>query len=137
MSRGRDTVIQGTGLPDPERETYLTLLKGSVAPSDKAVKVIVAKKDKDAIKKENYANPSTYMTPHGGETPPDQDKETYTNLLKKSVKAEKVKIKKEAKEVKLSDLKKYKSAVHIRMTDDRRSANDNTSPDLLPQKTER
>ncbi len=134
MSRGRDTVIQGTGLPDPERETYLTLLKGSVAPSDKAVKVDIVKKDKE-VKKENYANPSTFMTPHGGQTPPAQDRETYTNLLKNSVKAEKVKIKKEKTD---KELRKHKSAVHMRMTDDRRSANyHNTSPDLLPQKTER
>lgn len=85
MSRGRDTVVTKSNPPDPERETYLSLLKGSVSPSEKSVKV--------KIKKENAG----YMTPHGGETPPDQKRETYANLLKDTVKVQQIKTKKTKK----------------------------------------
>jgi len=115
MSRGKDTVIQNTGRPNPEDETYLSLLKGTVSPSEKMVKV--------KVKKENAG----FMTPHGGKTPPDQSRETYTNLLKDTIKVQQVKIKK--------NLEKHKSAVKIRMTDDHRNTNRSANyPDLLSKK---
>ena len=83
MSRGKDTVIQNTGKPDPEDETYLSLLKGTVSPSEKMVKV--------KVKKENAG----FMTPHGGKSPPDQSRETYTNLLKDTIKVKSIKVKKD------------------------------------------
>ena len=120
MSRGKDTVIQNTGQPNPEDETYLSLLKGTVSPSEKMVKV--------KVKKENAG----FMTPHGGKSPPDQSRETYTNLLKDTVKVQQVKIKKERQD---KNLKKHKSTVNIRMTDDRRNADlEANSPNLLPKK---
>jgi hypothetical protein len=91
MSRGKDTVIQNAGRPDPEDETYLSLLKGTVSPSEKMVKV--------KVKKEN----SGFMTPFGGKTPPDQSRETYANLLKNTVKVQRVKTKKDSED---EDLKK-------------------------------
>lgn len=117
MSRGKDTVIQKTGKPDPEDETYLSLLKGTVTPTEKHVKV--------TVKKEN----SGFMTPHGGKTPPDQSRETYANLLKDTVKVQQVKVKKN------NDLKKHKSTVHIKMTDDHRNANyERNYPGMLSTK---
>jgi len=104
MSRGKDTVIQ-SGNPKSEDETYLSLLKGTVSPSEKMVKV--------KVKKENAG----FMTPHGGKSPPDQSRETYSNLLKDTIKVQQVKLKKDSKD---KDLKKHKSSVHIRMTDDKR-----------------
>jgi hypothetical protein len=82
MSRGRDTVVTKSGRPAPEDETYVSLLKGSVSPNEKNIKV--------KIKKENAG----VMTPHGGKTPPDQKRETYANLLKDTIKVNHVKIKK-------------------------------------------
>jgi len=120
MSRGKDTVIQNTGKPNPEDETYLSLLKGTVSPSEKNIKV--------KIKKEN----SGFITPHGGKTPPDQSRETYTNLLKDTVKVQQVKLKKMNQD---KDLAKNKSTVHIKMTDDHRNADyERNSPGMLPKK---
>ena len=45
MSRGKDTVIQNTGKPNPEDETYLSLLKGTVSPSEKNIKVKIKKEN--------------------------------------------------------------------------------------------
>jgi len=121
MSRGKDTVIQNTGQPNPEDETYLSLLKGTVSPSEKMVKV--------NVKKENAG----FMTPHGGKSPPDQSRETYANLLKDTIKVNSVKIKKEKQD---KNLKKHKSPVHIRMTDDTRTTTHTASntPGLLSSK---
>jgi len=120
MSRGKDTVIQNTGKPNPEDETYLSLLKGTVSPSEKMVKV--------KVKKENAG----LITPHGGKTPPDQSRETYTNLLKDTVKVQQVKIKKDRED---KELKKHKSTVHIKMTDDHRNTNRTANyPGLLSKK---
>ncbi len=120
MSRGKDTVIQNTGKPNPEDETYLSLLKGTVSPSEKMVKV--------KVKKENAG----FITPHGGKSPPDQGRETYANLLKDTVKAQKITIKKDEPD---KDLKKHKSTVHIRMTDDHRNTNRAANyPGLLSKK---
>jgi len=117
MSRGKDTVIQNTGQPNPEDETYLSLLKG--ASSDKL---------KVKIKKENAG----FMTPHGGKSPPDQSRETYANLLKDTVKAKGIKIKKDSED---DDLEDHKSTVHIRMTDDHRNTNRAANyPGLLSKK---
>jgi len=120
MSRGKDTVIQNTGKPNPEDETYLSLLKGTATPTEKSVKV--------KIKKENAG----FMTPHGGKSPPDQSRETYANLLKDTIKVQQVNLKKDGKS---KDLKKHKSTVHIRMTDDTRNADyERNAPNMLPIK---
>ena len=75
----QDTVIgQGTA-PDPEDETYLSLLKGTAKKSGIRVK----------IKKENAG----LMTPHSqGESPPDPSRETAANLLKNTIKVKKIEI---------------------------------------------
>jgi hypothetical protein len=74
----QDTVVgQGTA-PDPEDETYLSLLKGTGKKKGIRVK----------IKKENAG----LTTPHG-KGPPDPSRETYTNLLKNTIKVKKIKIK--------------------------------------------
>ena len=119
MSRGKSTIIQ-SARPNPEDETYLSLLKGTVSPTDKMVKV--------KIKKENAG----LTTPHGGKSPPDQSRETYANLLKDTVKVQQIKIKKNSED---KDLEAHKSTVHIRMTDDHRNADtEKNSPNMLPVK---
>ena len=73
----QDTVVgQGTA-PNPEDETYLSLLKGTGKKKGIRVK----------IKKENAG----LTTPHG-KGPPDPSRETYTNLLKDTIKVKKIKI---------------------------------------------
>ena len=115
MSRGKDTVITKSAPPDPERETYLSLLKGAVTPTEKNVKV--------KVKKENAG----VMTPHGGKSPPDQKRETYANLLKDTVKVKGVKIEDSDED--------EKEKIHIKMTDDYRNADyERNSPNLLPKK---
>jgi len=113
----KDTVTgQGTA-PDPADETYLSLLKGTGTPKEKSIRV--------KVKKENAG----LMTPHGP-GPPDHDKETYTNLLKDTVKVKKVKVKKEEKNVKQKqdeDLEKHKFTVKVRAKDHRKA-----DPDLSP-----
>jgi len=73
----QDTVIgQGTA-PDPEDETYLSLLKGTAKKSGIRVK----------IKKEN----SGLMTPYGN-GPPEPSRETAATLLKNTIKVKKIKV---------------------------------------------
>lgn len=77
-----DTVVgQGTS-PNPEDETYLSLLKGTGKKKNIQVK----------IKKEDAPQVIAVSTPHAT-SPPDPDKESYTNLLKGTTKVKKVKIK--------------------------------------------
>ncbi len=117
MSRGKDTVITKSSPPDPERETYLSLLKGAVSPSEKNVKV--------KVKKENAG----FMTPHGGKSPPDQKKETYANLLKNTIKVRGVEVKD------ADDDEDEKEKITIKMTDDYRNTDyERNSPNLLPKK---
>lgn len=78
----QDTVTGKGTSPNPEDETYLSLIKGTGTPREKSIRV--------KIKKENAG----VTTPHGPGQP-DHDRETYTNLLKDTVKVKKVKIKKE------------------------------------------
>ena len=115
----QDTVLgQGTA-PDPEDETYLSLLKGTSKKKGIQVKV----------KKENAG----LTTPHGP-GPPDHDKETYTNLLKGTVKVKKVKIKKEEKnwkEKQDEELEKHKTTVNVRAPKGGKQADRDLTPSYI------
>ena len=73
----QDTVTGQGSTPNPEDETYLSLLKGTVKKKGIRVK----------IKKENAG----LTTPHG-KGPPDPSRETYTNLLKHTIKVKKIEV---------------------------------------------
>ena len=72
----QDTVFGQGSNPKVKDETYLSLLKGT--RSKKGIRV--------KIKKENAG----VTTPYGSEL--NYDKETYTNLLKDTIKVKKIKI---------------------------------------------
>ena len=118
----QDTVLGQGSSPDPEDETYLSLIKGTYKRKGIRVKV----------KKENAG----VTTPYGsGASPPDHDRETYTNLLKDTVKVKKVKVKKEEKSLKRKqdeELEKHKTTINIRKpSKDYRQAEANLTPSYI------